>query len=195
MTEETNEEPEVQEPFAKVDKWDGSAVKNALDDAVRTILVDKLEYAEHHRLMDIRLAVCLTAVGAAMFALLWDYLNPFPASRSVLVLCVISYFILMGVLTLYTTLVEKGIFLETLDVDETGVDPTSKWTVSSNLKRFDDEYSLCLEYKSGPNSKVIEETLTKSVAEWFTEDGELLFEKFEAEVMKLHNALLKRKNK
>lgn len=195
MSEEEVNETEVRESFEKVDKWDGSAVKNALDDAVRVIFVDKLEYAEHHRLMDIRLAICLTAVGAAMWALAWDYLNPFPTSKPVLVFCVISYFILMGILTIYTTMVEKGIFLETLDVDATGVDPTSKWTVSSNLKRFDDEYSLCIEYKSGPNSKVIEETLTKSVAEWFTEDGELLFEKFESEVMRLHNSLLKRKNK
>ena len=195
MSGEEETEQEVIEPFAKVDKWDGSAVKNALDDAVRYILVDKLEYREYHRLMDIRLGICLTAVGAAMFALAWDFMNPFPASKTVLVICVISYFILMGILTLYTTMVEKGIFLETLDVDATGVDPTSKWTVSSNLARFDDKYSLCLEYKAGPNSNVIEETLEESVAKWFTEDGELLFEKFESEVMRMHNSLLKRKNK
>lgn len=185
----------VTEPFAKVDKWDGSAVKNALDDAVRFILVEKLEYREHHRLMDIRLAICLTAVSAAMFALVWDFLNPFPASKPVLVICVISYFLLMALLTLYTTMVEKGIFLETLDVDPTGVDPTSKWTLSSNLPRFDHKYSLCLELKPRPDSNVIEETLEESVSKWFTEDGELLFEKFESEVMKLHNSLFKRKNK
>lgn len=33
--------------------------------------------------MDGRLAMCALAVGVAMFALLWDYLYPFPASKYV----------------------------------------------------------------------------------------------------------------
>ena len=190
---DVDSEQETNIPAARVDVWDGAAVKNALDDAVRRVLVDQIHYKECHRLMDIRLAICLTAVGAAMFALVWDFLNPFPDSKPVLIFCVISYFILMAILTVYTTTIEKGIFLEALDVSSaTG----AKWTVSSNLKRFDDLYSLCLEYSSSPGIRPVDVSLTKSVSEWFTVSGELVYGKFESEVRQLHNSLLKdKKNK
>lgn len=182
----------------RVDKWDGNAVKNSLDDAVKRVLTDtdgKLQYTENHMLIDSRLAICLTAVGAAMFALVWDYLNPFPLSRPVLIGCVIAYFILMSILTVYTTFVEKGIFLRAVQKDPTGVDKDKLWTVSSCLKRFDDIYHLCVEYRA-PNGRVSEANLSKSIANWFDTNGVLLFEKFESEVVKLHDSLLSdKKNK
>ncbi len=62
----------------QVFKWDGVAVKNALDDAVREVMTVRLPYLENHGLMDGRLAICAVAVATAMFALLWDFLYPFP---------------------------------------------------------------------------------------------------------------------
>ena len=62
-------------------KWDGTAVKNSLDDAVKEVLTEKLEYEEDHGLMDKRLVICGLAVAVAMFALVWDYFYPFPASK------------------------------------------------------------------------------------------------------------------
>ena len=38
---------------------------------------------------------------------------------------------MMVVLTFYTTYCEQGIFLEAVDIDPTGVDPTNKWILSS----------------------------------------------------------------
>lgn len=178
----------------KVDKWDGTAVKNALDDAVRKVFTEKFHYVENHSLMDGRLMICSLAVGLAMFALLWDYLHPFPQSRPILIMCVTLYFLLTGILTLYTTFKEKGIFLVAVKKDKAGVDPDQIWSVSSQMKRFDDIYHLVVSYSnSGKSSQAREAKIEKSVASWFDENGTLVFDLFEVEVSKLHNSLLTEK--
>jgi len=176
--------------IVKIDKWDGSAVKNALDDAVRKVLTEKFHYIENHSLMDGRLIICGLAVGIAMFALLWDYVYPFPQSRTVLILCVLSYFLLMGVLTLYTTFKEKGIFLVAVKKDQAGIDPDQIWNISSLMKRFDDKYQLVMSFNSSVKRVPREAKFEKSVANWFDQNGVLVYDIFESEVSKLHNSLL-----
>ena len=91
----------------KIDKWDGSALKNTLDDHCRAVLIEQQNYQESHKLIDIRLFICFSAVSCALFALCYDYLYPFPNSKLVLIVCVLSYFALIGILTLYTTMIGK----------------------------------------------------------------------------------------
>ena len=62
----------------KVNKWDGTAVKNAMDDAVKEILTKSLKYKEDHTLMDVRLWICFIAVFSQFSVF------PFPSVKFIL---------------------------------------------------------------------------------------------------------------
>jgi len=171
-----------------INKWDGSAVKNALDDAVKWVLTDKFKYTENFALMDGRLIMCGVAVGVAAFALLWDYLYPFPQSRPILIFCVSTYFIMMGILTLYTTYKEKGIFA--VAIQKTGAKCDNIWEASSYLKKYDDKYHIVLALKDGKTNSRRENSVTKSVANFIDVNGNVVYEIVEATVSKMHNSLL-----
>ncbi|KAI5705482.1 probable signal peptidase complex subunit 2 [Diaphorina citri] len=183
-SEKTSEE----KPIIAVNKWDGSAVKNALDDAVKDVLIKKYNYTECFRLMDGRLLICGIAVSVAMFALLWDHLYPFPQSRPVLIMCVTTYFLMMGILTLYTTYKEKGIFA-------VAKKDHIVWEASSYLKKYDDMYNLVLQYKDTKTGVTRSEQFNKSVANYFDETGLLLPDLVENDVSRLHNSILAEKKK
>jgi hypothetical protein len=103
----TEDQDHQQAESVQIDKWDGCALKNTLDDHVMKIFIEQLGYTLSHTLFDTRLAICFAAVGSALFALVWDFLHPFPVSKQVLTICVISYFVLMAVLTVYGSFVGK----------------------------------------------------------------------------------------
>ncbi|CAF4373432.1 unnamed protein product, partial [Adineta steineri] len=74
----------------KVNKWETNAVKNALDDACKKYFKETLNFTEDYKLMDGRLYISFIACLFSGYALIYDWLNPFPKSRSVLILCVIA---------------------------------------------------------------------------------------------------------
>ncbi|KAL0849537.1 hypothetical protein ABMA28_013807 [Loxostege sticticalis] len=175
------ETPEV----VKINKWDGAAAKNAIDDAIREVFTGDLKCKESFALIDGRLFLCALAVGVALYALLWDYLYPFPQSRLVLIICVSSYFILMGILTLYTTFKEKGIFV----VAKEKVGNNNRvWEASSYVKKHDDKYNLVLVMRDTAG-KTREASFNKSFANFIDTNGTVVQNVVVNEITKLYNSL------
>ncbi|XP_068692078.1 signal peptidase complex subunit 2-like [Montipora capricornis] len=177
----------------KIDKWDCNAIKNALDDGAKKVLTDGFGYVEDHKITDIRLAICTISCGFALAALIYDYLFPFPVSRPVLILCVASYFFLMSVLTVFTTCCEKNYIMFAIQKDKAGMSPDNYWRLSSTLKRYDPNYTLTMKYIDSSTKKEREQSLKKSVASWFDEEGTLLFDILEKDVQDLHNGIASEK--
>jgi len=177
----------------KVYKWDGVAVKNALDDVITEVMTKTLPYTENHSLRDGRLAICVLAVFIAGFALVWDFFFPFPQSKPVLIGCVGGYFFLMGVLTLYTTFKEKGIFVVVMQKDPAGLEPDSRWEVASKMKKYDDLYEVSIRLVDGKTGSDRETSFSKSVADFIDDNGVVCQDLVEAQIMKMHNSLLSNK--
>lgn len=159
-----------------VDKWDAGQVKNVLDETAKQVILQHFKYDESNFLVDIRLFLCALPVAAAFYALIYDFLHPFPESAGVLKICVYGYMVLIIILTLYSTFVESNTILIAYKKGKNRI----KIKLLSKMRRFDDQYTLILE---GPKNK---NSWTKSVGNYFDVNGVFVQDKFEQDVVKLH---------
>ncbi|KIH51344.1 hypothetical protein ANCDUO_18570 [Ancylostoma duodenale] len=149
----------------KINKWDGPTVKNTLDDAVKQILNDKIGWKEYHSLMDGRLLISFIAV---------------------LAVCSITYFILMGVLQLYQWYIEKKTFYQ---AEESDGKQKRIWKWSSELKTYDDKYTLSAEFSKETRSG--QGKITKSIGAYINEAGEVVVPLLKKDVDQLYDNLMK----
>lgn len=162
-----------------VDKWDAGQVKNVLDETAKQVILQHFKYDESNLLVDIRLLLCTLPVGAAFFALIYDFLHPFPESALVLKICVYAYIVLIVILTLYSTFIESNTILIAYKSGKGKL----RIRLLSKMKRFDDLYTLILESQKGKNC------WTKSVGNYFDINGIFVQDKFEQDVVKLYKGI------
>ncbi len=108
-------------------------MKNALDDSARLYLNSQTGFEEDHILMNGRLLLSTIAIFFSGYALLDDWLHPFPESKTTLIFCVIAYFMMILLLTLYTTYIEKGCFAAAKSI--TADNEKHSWKIYSKQKR------------------------------------------------------------
>lgn len=92
----------------------------------------------------------------------------------------------MGILTVYTTYIEKGIFAVAIQSDSNG-NTLRKWTASSDMKKYDDKYTISLSVKDSKSVREI--SSTKSCANYIDVDGVICIDLISAELKRLYNSL------
>lgn len=112
------------------------------------------------------------------------------AARPILIACVVAYFVLMGVLTLYTAFCEKGIFV--VAVQKVGA-KTVTWKASSGMQKYDDQYTLFVACRDSKAER--EAQLTRSCAHYIDVNGVVNETTVANDLSKLINMLNSEKSK
>ncbi|CAB9527269.1 peptidase complex subunit 2 [Seminavis robusta] len=177
--EEDEEEEEEELELLQVDLGDMVKLKQVLDEAVASVLLEKLD--EDYRWDNFKLSIMALACIFAMVAQFAPI--PFPESRPLLGVCGCAYFLLSGVLQFIATFIDKDSILLTKPLSpdtEAGKKTSTKnellkkhgVRVRSNLPRFSEWYSVILEHRMDEKEAKSPFTEQKwSVGKFFDKEG------------------------
>ncbi|CAK7325813.1 unnamed protein product [Dovyalis caffra] len=152
----------------KANILDHHSIKHILDESVSEIVTSR-GYVEDVRMSNIRLFLGTIIIVIALFAQFYN--KKFPQNRDFLIGCIYIFF--NGLLQLIIHLKEKNAILVTYPPK--GSYTSTGLLVASKLPRFSDEYTLSIasaDPKSISAGKPVQ--FTKSVTQWFTNEGVLV---------------------
>ncbi|XP_057439869.1 signal peptidase complex subunit 2-like [Lotus japonicus] len=152
----------------KTNLLDHNSIKHILDESVSEI-VKSNGYVEDVRLSNVRLLIGAVIIVIALFSQF--YKKKFPENKDFVLACIALYVIFNGLLQLIIYTKEKDAILFTYPPAGSG----TGLVVSSKLPRFSDMYTLTIA-SAEPKSISTNEPVhfTKSVTQWFTNDGILV---------------------
>jgi signal peptidase complex subunit 2 len=177
-------EEEQVEPVKVANKFDNSALKQALDDAATKYLTEDLDYVEDHSIINWK--IILGSIGCILALIAQFYPAPFPDNKIVLIICASGYFICSSILQYIVSFMQKDSFLiASLPKD------SKVLVASSHMAKYSPDYTLTLKFKGSDRS----EQITKPVTAWFDEDGVLVQKNIEKDVQSVLNQLVQKSNK
>ncbi|KAI0988621.1 hypothetical protein GJ496_006208 [Pomphorhynchus laevis] len=95
-----------------INVWDTNAARNKLEDKMREILTIDHDIIEYYTIFNIRIMLSILTVCFPAFAFVYEKMHPYPESKTVLIICVVSYFVLMFLLTAFMYFIEKQCFFQ-----------------------------------------------------------------------------------
>eukprot|EP00033_Pygsuia_biforma_P001409 GCRY01001593.1.p1 GENE.GCRY01001593.1~~GCRY01001593.1.p1 ORF type:complete len:192 (-),score=21.07 GCRY01001593.1:187-762(-) len=176
-----------------INSYDINAVKQLLDDEIRQVVVNKLDFEEDVVVNNFRLFFgvisCILAVVGHFFP------EHSPVNRPVLFLCVGGYFILSLATKYLTTHFEKDFVLFTHPRKELGIEALSFAIV---LTPYDEKITIRV-VKSSVASKKLENLvsgidyfeLKTTIANYFDSQGKFFKKPFEKDIVTLVQKMLK----
>jgi len=131
------------DPEVKVNKYDNSALKQTLDDAIIKYITEELGHQEDHSISNIKLV--LGALGCILAVVSHFYPLPFPANKPLLLFCVVCYFCSSGILQYITSYVQQDIILLTK-----ASSPQPAIEVHTSMNKYEPDYTAILNRLPSP---------------------------------------------
>ncbi|CEP12371.1 hypothetical protein [Parasitella parasitica] len=166
QTETTNE------PVQVSNKYDGTQIKNAVDDEISRFYSKEQNFSQSHIHSDIKLLLGYLSCFIAGGSFLYEYKTSFNDALTVTTVCVIVYWAIQSVSFAYGYFVEKDeLFAGTKKVDGKS---TSTLKISGKIDKHSPIYQLCFSYTDIGSGKSVSQKVEPNVTTWFDTQGVLV---------------------